>query len=138
FETYVEDKHALGMKAFFEEKSPFAYQDMTARMIETIRKDYWRTDAATKNTLIREYLESVNKHGVSCSEVTGPNARLLEYVLDEAGAAGVPAPAVDNARQALETAMGKRIAAAAQALREFAPRNDAGGNAERDQGRVDA
>ncbi len=47
FATYVEDKNKLGMKQFFEEKSPFAYQDITARMIETIRKDYWHSPGAT-------------------------------------------------------------------------------------------
>ena len=45
FEVYVQDKHKLGMEQFFETKSPFAYQDMTARMIETVRKGYWKADA---------------------------------------------------------------------------------------------
>ena len=31
FEVYVEDKHDLDMKAFFDASSPFAFQDITAR-----------------------------------------------------------------------------------------------------------
>ena len=38
FDVYVADKHNLGMKEFFEQKSPYAYQDITARMLETVRK----------------------------------------------------------------------------------------------------
>jgi cobaltochelatase CobN len=33
FDVYVEDKHNLGMKEFFEQKSPYAYQDMAGRMV---------------------------------------------------------------------------------------------------------
>ncbi len=29
FDVYVSDKYGLGMKEFFESKSPFAYQDIT-------------------------------------------------------------------------------------------------------------
>lgn len=138
FDTYVEDKHKLGMKSWFESKSPFAYQDISARMIETIRKDYWKADQATKSKLVNEYIESVNKHGVSCSEVTCGNGRLLEYVMQEAVRAGVPAPALAQARAAIEKAIGKKIETAAQELRDFANRNDARENATRAQGQADA
>ena len=57
FDVYVEDKHKLGMKEFFEKNSPFAYQDMTGRMVETVRKGYWKADAATKKKLLAEYVE---------------------------------------------------------------------------------
>ena len=70
----------LGMKQFFETKSPFAYQDITARMLETVRKGYWNADQATKAKLLNEYIESINKHGVNCTDVSCGNARLLESV----------------------------------------------------------
>ncbi len=98
FDTYVEDKQHLGMKQFFESKSPFAYQDITARMLETVRKGYWNADQATKSKLLSEYIESINKHGVNCTDVSCGNAKLLEYVMKEAAKAGVPAPAIANAR----------------------------------------
>ena len=125
FETYVEDKQNLGMKQFFEEKSPFAFQDITARMIETIRKDHWNADQATRTRLLEEYINSINEHGVSCTEVSCGNGRLLEYVMNEAAKANIPAPALANARAALEQAMGKSIETAADELRAFAQRNDA-------------
>ena len=36
---------SLDLKQFFDEKSPFSYQDITARMLETVRKGYWQADA---------------------------------------------------------------------------------------------
>ena len=76
FAVYVEDKHDLGMKAFFDGHSPFAYQDMTGRVAETIRKGYWAADAATEATLLRQYVDSVNTHGVGCSAHTCGNPRV--------------------------------------------------------------
>ncbi|HEY8429169.1 MAG TPA: cobaltochelatase subunit CobN, partial [Sandaracinaceae bacterium] len=96
FEVYVRDKHGLDLARFFDEESPFAYQDMTARMIETVRKGYWQADAATLATLVQEYIDSVNEHGVGCSDHTCGNPRLLEYVIEQAVAAGVPAPAIES------------------------------------------
>ncbi|HEV7692742.1 MAG TPA: cobaltochelatase subunit CobN [Hyphomonadaceae bacterium] len=138
FDTYVEDKNNLGMKQFFDEKSPFAYQDITARMIETVRKGYWKADEATKTKLLEEYIESIDEHGVSCTEVSCGNGRLLEYVMQGAAKAGVPAPKLAAARAALEKAMNKKIEVAAAELKDFAQKNEVREIAERDQGRKDA
>ncbi len=134
FDVYVNDKHQLGMKEFFDAKSPFAYQDMTARMLETIRKGYWQADQQTREKLVREYLDSINRHGVSCVEHTCGNARLLEYVMQQARLANVPVAEVDQARAALEKAIGQQIETAADALRAFVARNEAPGTAEAMQG----
>ena len=136
YETYVVDQHNLGMKQFFEEKSPFAFQDITARMIETIRKDHWNADEATRTRLLEEYIGSINEHGVSCTEVSCGNGRLLEYVMQEAAKANIPAPALDAARAALEQAMGKKIEVAAEELRAFAKRNDAAEDARQAESRA--
>lgn len=131
FETYVEDKQNLGMKQWFEDNSPFAFQDMTARMIETVRKDYWKADDATRARLVSEYLESVAKHGVNCTEVSCGNGRMLRFAMEEAVRTGVPAPTIAKARQAIEAAMGRTIESAAGELEDFARRNDARAEAER-------
>ena len=107
FDVYVEDKHNLGMKEFFEQKSPFAYQDMTARMVETVRKGYWKADAATQKTLLEEYVDSVNRHGVGCAEHTCGNPRLQKYVMEQGLKAGIPVPALEGFKQAMEKATGQ-------------------------------
>ncbi|HWK42316.1 MAG TPA: cobaltochelatase subunit CobN [Croceibacterium sp.] len=131
YETYVEDKSQLGMKQYFEDNSPYAYQDITARMIETIRKERWQASDEVKARLVSEYLENVNRHGVNCTGVSCGNARLLRYVMEEAAKAGIPAPAIEQARAAFEKAMGRGIEAAATELEAFARRNDAREDAER-------
>jgi cobaltochelatase CobN len=125
FDVYVKDKHALDLKRFFDDKSPFAYQDITARMIETVRKEHWHPDAATLKTLLTEYIESVNEHGAGCSDNTCGNPRLLEYVVQQALTNGVPAPDVQKFAASLEKALGAPIAGLAEAARQFAAANDA-------------
>jgi cobaltochelatase CobN len=133
FDVYVEDSLKLGMKDFFEQSSPFALQDIEARMLETIRKGYWKADGATKETLLREYVESVEKHGVNCTDVGCSNARLMEYILEEAKKAGVAPASLEAMRKAVEKATGQDIAAAAQQMREFVQANDARARQTREQ-----
>lgn len=125
FDVYVQDKHGLDMQSFFEANSPFAYQDMTARMLETVRKGYWKADAATTKRLIEEYVDSVGRHGVGCAEHTCGNPRLQKYVLDEGLARGVPVPALEGFQRAMEAATGTAVEPSAQDAANFAARNDA-------------
>ena len=125
FAVYVQDKHGLDLPEFFDEESPFAYQDITARMIETVRKGYWQADEATLGTLVREYVESVDEHGVGCSDNTCGNPRLLEYVIEQAERAAIPSADLEAFAAALERAMGAPAAELAAAAREFAAANDA-------------
>ena len=125
FDVYVEDKHNLAMEQFFETNSPFAYQDMTARMVETIRKGYWKADSATTTKLLEEYVASVNRHGVGCAEFTCGNPRLQQYVMEEGRKAGIPVPALDGFRRSMEEATGVEIESGAEDARNFATENDA-------------
>ena len=125
FDVYVQDKHKLGMREFFEKHSPFAYQDMTGRMVETIRKGYWKADTATQKKLLEEYVNSVARHGASGSEVTTGNPRLQKYVLDEGRKAGIPVPALEQFQKAIEDATGRQVDAAAADEASFAKKNDA-------------
>jgi cobaltochelatase CobN len=125
FDVYVEDKHKLGMKDFFEKSSPFAYQDMSARMVETVRKGYWNADTATQKKLIEEYVDSVSRHGASGAENTTGNARLSKFVMDRGKLLGIPVPALEAFKQVMEKAMGGAVAEAAQSMESFVSRNEA-------------
>ena len=124
FEVYVEDKHDLGMEAWFEESSPYAFQDITARMVETIRKDYWDADEETERRLLEEFIDSVNEHGASGAQVTTGNPRLLEYVIEQALLMDIPVPAIENFREIMERAIGMDIRTAADEIREFIELNE--------------
>ncbi|MCF6148880.1 MAG: cobaltochelatase subunit CobN [Candidatus Kuenenia sp.] len=82
FEVYVEDKYGMDLEEFFREKNPYAYQALTARMLETIRKGYWQPSEQVKQTLAKEYVESVAEHGVACSAHICDNPAIEEYATD--------------------------------------------------------
>jgi cobaltochelatase CobN len=124
FEVYVDDKHDLGMKEFFESKSPYAYQDIAARMLETIRKDYWQADETTRTKLLEEFLSSVERHGLSCSELTCSNPKLASYVIDAARQASIPSPLIEQFQVKLEAATGQSIERALTQNEAFVESNE--------------
>ena len=57
--VFVDDVHNLGAREWFEEKNPSALQDMTAIMLEAIRKDYWKASQETTEKIARLHAELV-------------------------------------------------------------------------------
>jgi len=52
YQTYVADRHALGMEEFFREAGNLqALQELMARMLEAVRKGYWTPDQAVIDDL---------------------------------------------------------------------------------------
>src|SRR5690606_33546474 len=125
FEVYVQDRYELDMQAFFESRSPFAFQDMAARMLETIRKDYWQPDEAVLQELLERYVDSVVEFGINCTELSCGNPRLMEYVLEEGARAGLSGVDLAAFRAAVEQAVSGNIEELAQQLEDFAAANDA-------------
>jgi cobaltochelatase CobN len=113
FDVYVEDTHKLGMQEFFEKSSPFAYQDITARMAETMKR------------VLEEYIDSVNRHGVGCSEHTCGNPRFQKFVMEQGRLAGIPVPALEGYQRAMEKATQESIETGAERQESFARQNDA-------------
>ena len=124
FDVYVEDKHDMDLQSFFDQASPFAYQDMTTRMLEVVRKGYWQASTEIRHRLAREYLSSVERHGVSCSQNTCGNPRFLQYLLEQARAAGVSEPQLEDFQTEIEQKMGGKIADKAQQQEKFARDNE--------------
>ena len=46
YSLYVEDAEGLGVRQFFEQKNPAAYESMTHTMLEGVRKGYWKPSAS--------------------------------------------------------------------------------------------
>lgn len=77
YETYVLDRNGLGIKEQFRQaKNLYAYQSLVARMLETVRKKYWKPDDTVVQTLAAEYARTVNEVGLACSENTCNNPPL--------------------------------------------------------------
>ena len=88
YETYIRDSQDIGVDEFLKENA-YQYQSITARMIETIRKDGWDASDDTLNDLVKEYVESVANDGVTCCHHTCGNMQLAEFVQGNMQAAGV-------------------------------------------------
>ncbi|MFA5074147.1 MAG: cobaltochelatase subunit CobN [Nitrospirota bacterium] len=80
YETYVLDRNNLGIKEMFEQaKNMHAYQALVARMLETIRKGYWKPDEKIRETLAKEYAETAEEVGLACCDHTCNNPLLTEF-----------------------------------------------------------
>ncbi len=83
-EVYINDKHNLNMKEFFEKNNPDALAMISERFLEAIRKDYFKTDEKTIKKLVETYMEMANKHNVYTD-----NEKFKEYVKGKAAGYGL-------------------------------------------------
>ncbi|MCG7847658.1 MAG: cobaltochelatase subunit CobN, partial [ANME-2 cluster archaeon] len=104
YNIYVNDKYDLGTKEFFNTSNPYAYQSMTARMLETTRKGYWDASDEVIQSLVKEYVESVVENGVTCCHHTCGNPLLDEYVQGLLSVAGVSEQDADMYRRMMDEA----------------------------------
>jgi cobaltochelatase CobN len=76
-DVYVKDRYQLGMREWFEKSNPTALAQIAERMLEAIRKDYWKADERTRRELVRTYAELARKHDVRTA-----NEKLTQYVTE--------------------------------------------------------
>jgi cobaltochelatase CobN len=79
-QVYVEDKYDLGIREFFERENPYALQEMTAVMLETVRKGYWQPDQAVVKKIAELHAELVKEFKAGCSGFVCDNAKLREMI----------------------------------------------------------
>ncbi|MDD3248600.1 MAG: cobaltochelatase subunit CobN [Methanosarcina sp.] len=77
YQTYMADQE---LSDWIKQKNPYAYQSMTARMLETARKGSWDASDELLESLAAEYAESVVEDGVTCCHHTCGNPLLNSYV----------------------------------------------------------
>ena len=110
YEVYVEDKYGLDIKEFLNKENPWAYQSMTARMTESIRKGYWKADDSVKKKLAVEYAVNVVEKGVACCDHTCNNPFLNQMVVSIISMPGVMSPEmVEKFKIAIQKAAGKPL-----------------------------
>ena len=86
FDVYVKDKYDLKVDEFFREQNPAALQEITAVMMETIRKGMWKATPEQIAELARVHTETVNKYGAACSGFVCDNAKLKDFIASKADA----------------------------------------------------
>lgn len=79
-EVYVDDSLKLGVPQAFEQKNPYAMQQMTAVMLEAIRKGMWPADEATAKQLAEYHAKLVEDHGAGCSNFVCDNQKLKDMI----------------------------------------------------------
>lgn len=68
------------MEKYFSETNPAALQEMTAVMLETIRKGMWDASDEQTKTLADLHARMVEKHGAACSGFVCDNSRLRDFI----------------------------------------------------------
>ena len=77
YAVYVGDKYELGMSEHFGSNNPYAYQSITADMLDMIRTGYWDAPGVVIQTLVTEYVKSVVESGdLACCHHTCGNPDL--------------------------------------------------------------
>lgn len=87
-DVYVRDREQLGIRQWFDESNPHAFQDLTVTLLETIRKGYWPADEQTVQEITQAYAESVAQYGPNSGLREGGNEELEQFVQDTLGAPG--------------------------------------------------
>jgi cobaltochelatase CobN len=84
YDVLLKDKHGLGMEEFFEKNNPHAQQWILSRMLEVDRQGSYRFSDEDRAELVRRYVKSVNRHGVTCSANTCGNVKVHQFVAAQA------------------------------------------------------
>ena len=91
YDTYIADKHTLGVREHFEKANPAAIEEMTAVMLESARKGLWKATPRQLATLAQMHTEVVERHGAACTGFVCDNAKLRDFIASKAPAASAAA-----------------------------------------------
>ncbi|PID89156.1 MAG: hypothetical protein CSB01_03480 [Bacteroidia bacterium] len=83
FDVYVKDQYKLGIRKTFEDKNPYALQEMTAVMLETARKGYWKATPEQLRAMAKLHTELVKDHTAGCSGFVCDNAKLRTFITEK-------------------------------------------------------
>lgn len=97
YDVYVKDKYHLGTQGYFEGKNPAALQNMTAVMLETARKGYWKASSQQLKAVAELHTGLVAKYGTSGGGFADNNAKLQDFI-----AANVSAPQAAGYKQRID------------------------------------
>ena len=86
YEVYVDDRYDLGVEAFFRRENPYALQEMTAVMLETVRKGLWDATAEQVAVLAELHTRLVEEFEAGCSGFVCDNAALASFIAEQAPA----------------------------------------------------
>lgn len=80
YNTYVKDKQNLNIHQFFERENPYALQEMTAVMLETVRKGMWKATPEQIDAMANLHAELVKEYEAGCSGFVCDNQKLKDFI----------------------------------------------------------
>ncbi len=86
YNVYVKDKFDLGLQEYFEKQNPAALEEMTAVMLETVRKGMWKASEQQIADIAKLHTDLVNKYNPSCSGFVCDNAKLRQFIASKTDA----------------------------------------------------
>ena len=84
YDVYVKDKYNLGVQGYFEGKNPAALENMTAVMMETARKGYWKASPEQLKDIAALHTDLVARYGTSGGGFSDNNAKLQDFIAGNA------------------------------------------------------
>lgn len=80
YNVYVKDSYGLGVVDYFGDTNPAALEEMTAVMLETVRKGLWAASDEQVSELAKLHTETIEKYKPSCSGTVCDNAKLRQFI----------------------------------------------------------
>lgn len=80
YQIYVEDKLGLDIPQAYEKHNPKAMQEVTAVMLETIRKGLWNASDEIVKTLAKRHAELTHKFGATGGGMASSNQKLQKFI----------------------------------------------------------
>jgi len=123
YDVCIDDRFALGTKEFFTSKNPAALEEMTAVMLEAVRKGMWRASERQTADLAALHTELVNEYGPSCSGSVCDNAPLRQFIASKSDpeAAAAYLRNIDRIREAQLSSGGRSVVMQREELSHAAP-----------------
>ncbi len=84
YEVYVDDRYNIEIEAFFRRENPYALQEMTAVMLETVRKGLWDASPSQVAALAGMHTRLVQEFEAGCSGFVCDNAALASFIAEQA------------------------------------------------------
>lgn len=80
YDTYILDTEGLGIHEYLNRVNPAAFQAMTAVMLESARKGYWKASDAQLQTTAALHAEITRQAGAACTEFVCGNPKLERFI----------------------------------------------------------
>lgn len=80
YEVYIEDKHKLGTRETFEKHNPAVLEEVSAVMLETIRKGMWKATPEQTAVLADLHAQVIAKYGSTGAGMGTENTKLQDFI----------------------------------------------------------